>query len=103
MYQQIYIPHMEFDQLDNVAQLILSSWKNPGNIFTVKKIPLVSMPCLFYGHSAHFALSIQRGIRRLVFWGGGEGGGGDAQKNSQDRKEVQWEGGGSFVVWNVIG
>jgi hypothetical protein len=66
-----------------------------------KKIPLISMPCLFYGHSAHFALPIQRGIRRLGFWGGR--GGGDAQKNSQDRKEVQWEGGGSFVVWNVIG
>jgi hypothetical protein len=35
---------------------------------------MVSMPCLFYGHSAHFALPIQRGIRRLGFWGGGGGG-----------------------------
>jgi hypothetical protein len=62
-----------------------------------KKIPLVSMPCLFYGHSAHFALPIQRGIRRLVFWGGGGwggvGGGGMLKRTlTQDTVEKKFSG-----------
>ncbi len=44
---------------ENGAQLLLNAWKNPRKKFTVKKITLASMSCLFYGYNplSHVHLS----------------------------------------------